>query len=276
MEPPLPPGRYVELPRRGTTFVRELAGPPGAPVLLLLHGWTASSDLNWFATYDALGRRHRVVALDHRGHGRGIRSPRWFRLDDCADDAVALLDVLGIDRAVVVGYSMGGAVAQLVWQRHRERVAALVLCATCRAFAQTPLERQRLAVLGAVALGSRAVPQRLAGDAIHRVMTARSTAQPLSEWAVEELRRNDWTTVLEAGRALSRFDSRSWIGGVDVPAAVVVPMRDQLVPPRRQLAMARAIPGATLHPVQGDHTICSTAPERFVPALLDACESVTT
>src|SRR5205085_6777031 len=83
----MPPGRHVELPGRGTTFVRELDGPPGAPVLLLLHGWTASSDLNWFGAYDALGHAHRVIALDHRGHGRGIRSARWFRLEDCADDA---------------------------------------------------------------------------------------------------------------------------------------------------------------------------------------------
>src|SRR5207253_641492 len=86
---------------------------------------------------------------------------------------------------------------------------------------------------------TQVVPKHVASNVIHRVMSARSTAQPLSDWAVEELRRNDWTKVLEAGRALSRFDSRSWIGGVDVPTAVVAPQRDQLVPPRRQLALAR-------------------------------------
>ena len=90
--PELPPGRSIELPGRGTTFIRELPGPEqpseqengsaGAPTVLLLHGWTASADLNWFAVYRALGEHYRVVALDHRGHGRGIRSRKVFRLDD--------------------------------------------------------------------------------------------------------------------------------------------------------------------------------------------------
>ena len=75
----LPAGRFVRLPGRGRTFVRELAGPPGAPVLVLLHGWTATSDLNWRGSYAPLGRHFRVIAMDHRGHGRGIRStsPLW-------------------------------------------------------------------------------------------------------------------------------------------------------------------------------------------------------
>ena len=98
--PALPHGEHVELPGRGTTFVRHLAGPEGAPTVLLLHGWTASMDLNFFTCFRPLAKHFNVVALDHRGHGRGIRSRRAFRLEDCADDAVALLDVLGIDHVM--------------------------------------------------------------------------------------------------------------------------------------------------------------------------------
>ena len=54
--PPLPPGRIVELPGRGTTFVREADGPAGAPTVVLLHGWSVDADLNWFACYGPLGR----------------------------------------------------------------------------------------------------------------------------------------------------------------------------------------------------------------------------
>src|SRR5262245_45927584 len=94
--PPIPLGRRVELPGRGTTFVREVGGPVGAPTVLLLHGLAASGGLNWFQAFEPLSRHFRVVAVDHRGHGRGIRSWRRFRLADCADDAAAVLDALGI------------------------------------------------------------------------------------------------------------------------------------------------------------------------------------
>ena len=112
--------------------MRHAEGPAGAPTLLLLHGWTASADLNWFPEYGPLAERWSVLAIDHRGHGRGIRSDDRFRLADCADDAAAACAELGIDRVIAVGYSMGGAIAQLLWHRHRDLVAGLVFCATSR------------------------------------------------------------------------------------------------------------------------------------------------
>ena len=271
----LPPGRHVDLPGRGRTFVREIDGPPGAATLLLLHGWTASSDLNWHGCYAALGSRYHVVAMDHRGHGRGIRSRRPFRLSDCADDGAALVRELGLGPVMVVGYSMGGLVAQLLWRRHRSMVAGLVLCATGRGFTRSTRERHRFAALGALGAASRAVPRPLVAERIATAVSRRSSAGPFDGWAAEELRRNDWTAVLEAGRALGWFDSRAWVGGIDVPTAVVVPTGDLLVPPSRQVALARAIPGATVHLVRGPHAVCATQPERFVPVVLDAISSVT-
>jgi pimeloyl-ACP methyl ester carboxylesterase len=272
--PALPPGRFVDLPGRGRTFVRELEGPPGAATLLLLHGWTATADLNWYPSYEPLGRSFHVVALDHRGHGRGIRSRRTFRLTDCAEDAAALVEVLGIGPVIAVGYSMGGPVAQLLWRRHPEVVEGVVLCATSRTFAARPSERVRFRGLTAAALATRAVPRRLTAEAIARAFDARRGAGPTEGWAADELRRNDWTAVLEAGGSLGRFDSRPWIGEVDVPTAVVATMNDQLVAPARQLALARSIRGARVFPVQGDHAVCVTHPRRFVPALLEACQDV--
>ncbi len=275
--PPLPPGREVHLPGRGATFVRELPGPGGgAPTVLLLHGWTATADLNWFPSFPVLGRGYRVLALDQRGHGGGIRSRQRFRMRDCADDAAALLDVVGVDRVVAVGYSMGGAVAQLLWRRHPDRVAGLVLCATSRNFGGRPQERMGFAVLAGLALGARAVPGPVRRRVAGRLITGRTPESTIQGWVLAEMGRHDWRTVLEAGTAIGRFDSRPWIGEVDVPTAVVATVHDNVVHPKRQLALHRSIPGATLHPVQGDHTVCVADPRRFVPALLDACHSVTT
>src|SRR4029077_5641554 len=110
------------------------------PAVVLLHGWTATGAINWAHCFRPLAERFRVLAIDQRGHGRGIRVPpfRGFRLTDCADDVAALLDALGIERAIIGGYSMGGPVAQLVWRRHADRVTGLVLCATSRNFRGTP------------------------------------------------------------------------------------------------------------------------------------------
>ena len=88
----VPAGRRVRLPGRGTTFVRDVAGPVGAPTVVLLHGLGATASINWPGAFDALSSQFRVVALDQAGHGRGVRSRRPFRLEDCADDVARLAD----------------------------------------------------------------------------------------------------------------------------------------------------------------------------------------
>ena len=254
-------------------FVRDFPGPAGAPTLVLLHGLGATGDLNWFPSYRPLAERFRVVALDHRGHGRGIRSRRVFRLEDCADDVVDLADALGVRSFIPVGYSMGGPIAQLVWRRHRARVDGLVLCATAARFASSREARLGFMGLGGLAMASRFTPPAMRRRFMNEVVTRRDATGP-ELWARDQMRRHDLTAVLEASRAVGQFSSTRWIGDIDVPTAVVVTSRDTLVSPRRQRALAEAIPGATLHPVDADHDAAVFAADRFVPALLDACHSV--
>jgi pimeloyl-ACP methyl ester carboxylesterase len=253
--------------------VRELPGPPGAPTVLLLHGWTATADLNWFACYEALGREYRVVALDHRGHGRGIRTRSRFRLADCADDAAALVDELGAGPVIATGYSMGGPVAQLLWHRHRRLVSGLVLCATTDRFASNTREgRAWINGIEAMARLSRLTPDVLQRTLARRVLSSRVVDDgPLSAWARSEVTRATPRMLLEAGGAISRYDAGQWIGDVDVPTAVVLTERDRVVPPYRQRRLAGSIPGARVFPVTGDHSVCATDPARFVPSLLAAC-----
>ncbi|CAB4553920.1 MAG: alpha/beta fold hydrolase [Actinobacteria bacterium] len=271
--PTLPPGAAMELPGRGTTFVRQIEGPPGAPTLLLLHGWTATADLNWFTAYHPLGSRFRVVALDHRGHGRGIRSKRQFRLEDCADDAVAVCDVLGIDRFIPVGYSMGGPIAQLVWRQHPERVTGLVLCATSGYFVTSREERMSFMGLSGLAAVARLTPLQARRWLTAQLYLQRKTEQ-WEPWAVQEASIHDWRMVLEAGRAIGSFSSRPWLGEVDVPTSVVITMRDRVVPVRRQVRLFESIKGAEAFRVDGDHDSIVSAADRFIPTLLRAAHSV--
>ncbi|MCX6521121.1 MAG: alpha/beta hydrolase [Actinobacteria bacterium] len=271
--PILPPGAAMELPGRGTTFVRHVEGPPGAPTLVLLHGWTATADLNWFTTYHPLGRQYRVIAIDHRGHGRGIRSKKAFRLEDCADDAVAVCDVLGIERFVPVGYSMGGPIAQLIWRQHPERVAGLVLCATSGYFVTSREERMSFLGLSGLAAVARLTPLQARRWLTAQLYLQRKTEQ-WEPWAVQEASMHDWRMVLEAGKAIGSFSARPWLGEVDVPTSVVITMRDRVVPVRRQVRLFESIKGAEAFRVDGDHDAVVANADRFVPTLLRATHSV--
>jgi 3-oxoadipate enol-lactonase len=230
-----------------------------------------TADINWSTSYRALQRSYRVLALDHRGHGQGIRSLRPFRLEDCADDAAALCRVLGIEQVVACGYSMGGPVAQLLWRRHPDLVAGLVLCATGRRFGSDRQRARLLAVslLGA-SLATRAASPLLRTRLIDRYLEGRIGNDPRMAWAAEQVRRNDPSAILQAGAALAGFDSRAWIGEVDVPTSVVITTRDEVVAVARQRNLADAIPGAHVEEVAGGHAVVVEAPNRFVPALVRA------
>lgn len=269
-EPVFAPGRRIELPRRGTSFVRELSGPPGAPTLLLLHGWVATGGMNWFQTFDALGEHFRVIAPDLRGHGQGIRSRRFFRLADCADDCASMLVELGTGPVIAVGYSMGGPIAQLLWRRHRDLVSGLVLCATSAGF--MPNRRARLpyqsAMLAAVT-AARAATLTLAMPSLPGFGIGQSR---LPQWLADEMRRHDWRAIVEAGHSISTYHAGRWIDQVDVPTTVLCTARDHAVPPDLQLGLADAISGATVHTIDDGHLAC--AQPDFARVLRNACISV--
>ena len=265
-EPPveLPPARIMRVPGRGEFFLRDSGGSGLA--VLLLHGWTVSADLNWFRTYRPLiDAGYRVLAVDHRGHGRGLRSPAPFRLSDCADDAAAILVELDIGPALVIGYSMGGAIAQLMARDHRDVVAGVVLCATAADWREP-----RMRVLWHSMAGMR-LPLGLFPQRTWRVLlrSAGFRENATTAWVTAELTRGSAHDIAEAGRELGRFDARPWVGAVDVPAAVIVTARDTGVPPRRQRDLARRL-GVRALEVDGDHGAVIVKPDEFAEALLRA------
>ena len=260
--PPLPLGRRIELPGRGTTFARIIPGPDDVPPVLLVHGWLASGGLNWFQVFEHLRDRYPVVAPDLRGHGRGLRSRRRFTLADCADDLAALLRELEIGPAVVVGYSMGGPVTQLLWKRHRDLVAGMVFVATSSSF--VPGMRERFiftSAMAAAAGGTRMGQQltRLPVKAIRDRVPVDPPGRPatMRRWAAAEMRRHNGRTILEAGQAVGNYNARKWVGDIDVPATCVVTTRDMAIKPTEQARLAFAIPGATIHRIEDGHTVCA-------------------
>src|SRR4029079_17133702 len=124
-----------------------------------------------------------------------------------------------------------------------------------------------------LSLGSLAMASRMGPEVARRWMSDQLLSRRTREyepWAEAQVRRHDWTAVLEAGREIGRFSSSPWIGTVDVPTAVVITTKDGGVPPRRQVRLAEAIPGSRIFMVATDHDGCVTRPEQFVPELVSA------
>lgn len=277
MPPSLPSAELVRLPHRGRTWVYDTGvsgGHDGRPPILLLHGWTATAALNFHTCFPALSERYRVVALDHRGHGRGIRSLAPFRLEDCADDAAALVELLGLGPCTVVGYSMGGPIAQLMWRRRPSAVGSLVLCATAAHFPGARFDGAFGVASAGVAAALALVPPFVRRAGMEYAAGQWRASRGVAAWAAEEWGRHEPAALIQAGIALARFDSTPWLHQIDVPAAVVVTERDSTVPPSLQKSLAKRIPGSLRFPVDGDHRVVSEAPERFVPVLLSACDAV--
>jgi len=259
---PIPTGHRVLLPERGTTFVRELNSRGDGPTVVLVHGWIASGGLNWLPAFEPLGRDFHVLAPDNRGHGRGIQTRSRFRIADAADDLAALLDVLGVEDAIVVGYSLGGPISQMLWRRHPDKVAGLVFCAT--GFDLVQGGGARMAMAGAASMfaaGLRAgampgaFPSALARQ-VTRDARGATRPQTLSKWARAEMQRHSWRMVAEAGLAIGTYSSGDWIGDIDVPTSVLVTQRDRAVPAEAQYGLAAEIPGARIHRYDGGHVSC--------------------
>ena len=90
-------------------------------------------------------------------------------------------------------------------------------------------------------------------------------------WAFEERTMSDLAAFIEAGAELNAYDSSSWLPELEVPAAVLVTARDQVVAPWRQEAMAALIPGARRYVVDAGHDAVVARPSVFLPVLRDAC-----
>ena len=247
----------ADLPGRGRTRVWDCPGPAGAETLVLIHGVTFTAELNWGMLFAPLARHFRLVAADLRGHGDGISAGARFRLADCADDVAALAGVLGIRRFAAVGYSMGGMVAQLLYRRHAPLLSGLVLCSTAGSGLGSPAEKMAALALPAMAAAARWNPVlRLAGAEVPGMMLVGKVDDPATaSWARAQLRRTTLAAAVAAIQAVCEFSSDSWISQVDAPTAVVVTTRDRIVPASRQLKLAGAIPGASVHRVHADHGI---------------------
>lgn len=235
--------------------------------LVLLHAFPLSSAM-WLEQRELLGSRCRVITPDQRGFGGSELGSDEPSLAECADDVLALLDGLGLDRVVLGGLSMGGYVAMELLRRAPERVSALLLADT-NASADPPearegrfrtaeaVERDGTGPLAEtmlpVLLGATTLETRAAVAGRVRGLVAAAPAPAVA-----------WASRAMAGRP----DSFEVLRATDVPALVVVGDEDALSPVAQAQEMVDALPQARLAVLPGaGHLTAVEDPGAFAAAV---------
>jgi 3-oxoadipate enol-lactonase len=219
------------------------------PAVLLIPGQGMTTE-GWWATIPVLARSFRVIAFDNRDTGRSSRVPWPYSVAQMAQDAVAVLEAAGEERAHVYGISLGSLVAQEVALRHPERVNALVLGASSaggfaayKPPATSPAQTflVRAGTMGPEEAEWAAVPytygektRRLHADRIGADIARRMQSPP------EPL------AYLHQAAAVAAHDAYERLNQVAAPTLVVHGERDVFIPPANALVLAEKIPGAEL------------------------------
>lgn len=255
----------------GPRIYYEVSGPEDAEPLLLIRGLARSSSY-WLEFRDILERTRRLIVLDNRGVGRSDTPPAPWTTADMADDVALVLHESGVQRADVLGISLGGMVAQQLALRHPHRVRRLILCCTTPGGrdATKISPRAAWALVRAASMpfeeGLRAsAPWVLSAEALaHRpeivdIWIAIAASEPRSR-----------TGVLAQLVAAAGHDASSLLHHIDHPTLVATGDADRLIAPANSELLAKRIPNASLRTLRGaGHDFPTERPDETARLVLD-------
>jgi 3-oxoadipate enol-lactonase len=228
----------------------EVLGRRNAPAVLMIQGLGADKH-GWDMQRMALATRYRVIALDNRGAGRSDKPFGTYTLEQMAADAIAVLDDAGVDRAHVVGASMGGAISQIVGLKYPERVVSLTLaCTACR---NHPWRRELLQSWATVAsekgmgaMASEAARWVIGPRSFRRLLPAFGWLGPLAMGRTAHAFVAQVKAILEVDESVSEL-----LETVDIPTLVMVGNQDILTPRGDSEEIADRMPNAELVVISG-------------------------
>jgi pimeloyl-ACP methyl ester carboxylesterase len=241
----------------------------GPQTLVMIHGLTLHSGVFREQT-EEFARHFRTVTFDNRGAGRTDKPDEPYTMRQFAADTAGLMNVLQIQRAAVLGISMGGMIAQEFAIDYPERVACLVLACTHaggRSAIQPPAEMGAAIAAGAAATPEQRQLQLKSGfsdetiarrpEIIEKVNAIRAT-HPMPPFA-----------LARRMQALLGHDTAERLKSIAIPTLVLTGSEDRLVPPGNARMIAERIPGAVLKELPGGHTFFMEHPELFNPLVID-------
>ena len=258
--------RFIDAAPDVRLWVQDVGRADASPVLLVM-GANASG-LTWpDALVESLARHHRVIRYDHRDTGRSTWAfdEHPYAIADLADDALVVLDALGIERAHVVGMSMGGTLVQLLLLDESDRLLSATLFATSAlegndaagAERELPGPDPKLLALWE----HMAEPRDRDAEIKWRVDQWRMLNGDALEFDANEFRRLEERIIDHAGRhdnpaAHARADQRGLDRGAELthistPTLVIEAPEDPINPPPHAEHIARSIPGSRLATIPG-------------------------
>lgn len=217
----------------------------GEKPILLIHGYAVNGGM--FMPVEELWARHfRLLIPDLRGYGSAWQMPGPYTFAQRVQDLLELIEYYSLSDYVVLGYSMGGLIAQMLYRENPKGISHLILSATYAYKPQTALERLQgallpgilrtnLATFAATILDNFIFPELISQDAL---------TQEFLSWYKRTLRQNRPQVLLSDARELFSFDSRPYLKKIQVPTLIISGERDLLVPPHHAKELAQNIPRA--------------------------------
>lgn len=219
--------------------------------ILLLTG-LAAKRYGWYRQIDVFGRYYRTIALDHRDIGDSDEVDQFYKMIDLADDAAGALQVLGVERANVVGISMGGFVSLNLALRHPELVEKLVLVATSAGGSSAvQAGAETLGAINRPLQAERGVePGEIARRTYSKIMYpgyAETHPEEMENIAqIARYRPQSFASYMRQLQAIATHDVAQQLSCIHAPTLAIHGAADPLVPPANGEYLARHIPGAKL------------------------------
>jgi pimeloyl-ACP methyl ester carboxylesterase len=252
----------------GARISWESDGRDDAPALLLIMGLAYPAAM-WFRLVPALAERYRVIRVDNRGAGlTGDVPGAPYTVETMAADCIAVLDAAGVDKAHVVGISMGGLMAQEIALTHPDRLLSLCLTATHPGIAHAVIDPDAMAMLLKRAEMTPAEAAEASVPFNYAPGTSRERIE--EDWAVRFPLAATNEGYMAQAAGTSQWDGYDRIPRITTPTLVLHGELDRLVPPANGATLAERIPGAELAMVpDANHVLMTDQPEQVAKILLD-------
>jgi 3-oxoadipate enol-lactonase len=246
----------------GIDIACQVDGSDDAPALILGHTLATSRQM-WRAQIAHFSPHHRVISFDMRGHGESAAPDFPYSLEMLADDVVAVLDAIGVERpAAYVGISIGGMIGQALGLRHPKRFSALVLCSTA---GRTPPEAkptldQRIEAVKSGGLGGQVQPT------LERWLSAEFRAKDpdTTKWVADMIRGTPAAGMIGCLHAIKALDYQEQLKQIALPTLIIAGEKDPGTPVAAMQAIQAQIAGSQLSVIPGClHQTPIEAPDAF-------------